>query len=82
MIYTFPGLAEIDDGADDEPWTILALDALARDLELLDERQADRRHPCDVARDELAARHNALAARPGRADAMLARWTAQVREAQ
>lgn len=50
MIYEFPGLASID--LDDR-----ALDALARDIELLDVRDLDGRHPCDVARDELAARH-------------------------
>lgn len=52
MIYEFFGQASIDDELDGP-----ALDRLARDLELLDEREADRRHPCDVARDVLLARH-------------------------
>lgn len=34
-----------------------ALDALARDIELLDDRDRDGRHPCEIPLEELARRH-------------------------
>lgn len=52
MIYTFCGLAEIE-------LNPAGLEALAQDLELVEERQADGRHPIDC--DVLVQRHKALA---------------------
>jgi hypothetical protein len=52
MIYLICGLAEIE-------LNRAGLDALAQDLELVESRQADARHPIDS--DVLAQRHNALA---------------------